>query len=509
MKPCLLVHDLGTSGDKASIYDADGILQGAVTIPYGTTSPASSWCEQNPEEWWAAVAASTRAVLARAGIAPRAIAALTFSGQMMGCVPVDTDGNALRQAIIWADTRAQEQAKHISDSIGAETAYRICGHRPSASYSAAKIAWIRDNEPDVYVRAAAFLQAKDYIIGRVTGRFVTDPSDASGTNLFDLEKGIWSPELVEAAGLDFGRLPEVVPSTSVVSGLNAKGATGLGLLEGTPVVAGGADGSCAAVGAGAVDVDDAYVCLGSSAWVGVCTDDPLFDPEMRTFTWAHLISDRYLPTGTMQTAGLSYEWLSGILQCGQGDDSTGLDSLAAEAPPGCNGLLFLPYLLGERSPHWNPHARGAFVGLTMAHQRPHLVRAVLEGTALNLRTILECFRRLGVSSSELWAVGGGARSPLYLDILANVFGVPVSEPSDVHSATGLGAAVAAGVGVGLFDSWKIAKEIRSSVATHKPSPDLAALYESLHSIFTSAYCSLEATNEELFAFATEAGGCQK
>jgi xylulokinase len=472
MKPCLLVHDLGTSGDKASIYDADGRLRGAATISYGTTSPAHSCCEQNPEEWW-----------------------------------------ALRPAIIWADTRAQEQARHISDSIGAQRAYLICGHRPSASYSAAKIAWIRDNEPDVYGHAAVFLQAKDYVIGRVTGRFVTDPSDASGTNLFDLEKGRWSPELVEAAGLDFRRLPEIVPSTSVVSGLNAKGAAELGLLEGTPVVAGGADGSCAAVGAGAVDVNDAYVCLGSSSWVGVCTNDPLFDPEMRTFTWAHLISGSYLPTGTMQTAGLSYEWLSGILESGQSNDTTRWDSVAVEARPGCDGLLVLPYLLGERSPHWNAHARGAYVGLTMAHQRAHLVRAVLEGTALNLRTILDCFRRLGVSPSALWAVGGGARSPLYLDILANVFGVPVYVPSEVNSATGLGAAVAAGVGVGLFDSWQIAKEIRSAVATYKPSPGLAALYESLQSIFTSAYSSLEATNEELFAFATEggseAGGCEK
>lgn len=503
MKPCLLVHDVGTSGDKASVYDADGGLRGTATASYATTYPAQSYCEQDAEDWWQAVVASTRIAIEQADVKVSDIEAVTFSGQMMGCVAVDNGGHALRPAIIWADTRAEEQARQLADALGPERVYRICGHRPSPSYSAAKIAWIRDNEPEVYARSAAFLQAKDFIIRRATGRCVTDPSDASGTNLYDLERGSWSTELVEAAGIDMGRLPEVVPSTSVVGTLGRAAASQLGLVPGTPLVAGGADGSCAAVGAGVVEANDAYVCLGSSSWVGVCATSPVFDPEMRTFTWAHLVEGGYLPTGTMQSAGLSYQWVSSLFESCQNATAKELEDAAAVVGPGAEGLLFLPYLLGERSPHWNPHARGAFVGLTMAHTRSHLVRAVLEGTAMNLRIILDCFRRLGIAPDSLWAVGGGASSSLYLSMLASVFDLPISVPPDVNCATGLGAAIAAGIGIGLFDSWAKAKEIRNAHDTYAPETAAVDAYRVLQPVFESAYRNLEAINEALVVFAAE------
>ena len=201
------MHDLGTSGDKASIYDSSGCLLAAVTSPYKTVYPGPSCCEQEPEEWWNALTSSSRAVLERANVPSSAIAAIGFSGQMMACVAIDQAGRSLRPAIIWADTRAERQADRLSDSLGFKRVYRICGHRPSPSYSAAKIRWVKEMQPDVYARSALFLQPKDYVIGRATGHYVTDPSDASGTNLFDLENGRWSEELIEAAGLDVGQLP--------------------------------------------------------------------------------------------------------------------------------------------------------------------------------------------------------------------------------------------------------------------------------------------------------------
>jgi xylulokinase len=504
MPACLLVHDVGTSGDKASLYDARGSLLAAVATPYPTSYPAPGCCEQDPERWWDAFVKSSSAVIRQAGVTERDVEAVSFSGQMMGCVAVDRDGHALRPALIWADTRAERQAREQETALGAEKIYRICGHRPSSSYSAAKIGWLRDNEPEIYRRAASFLQAKDYMLARATGRFVTDPSDASGTNLFDLERGTWSVELVESSGLDLERLPEIVPSTAIVGGLTRAAARELGLLEGTPVVAGGGDGSCAAVGAGVVDENDAYLSLGSSSWVGVCTKSPLLDPHMRTFTWAHLIQGSFLPTGTMQTAGLSYQWISDVLLEAAGgiESETDLEGLAAHVDAGASGLLFLPYLLGERSPHWNPHARGAFVGLRMTHSSGHLVRAVMEGTAMNLRTIFDCFSEQGVSPTSLWAVGGGARSETYLAILASVFGVPVQVPIDVQAATGLGAAIAAGVGTGMFESWSIAREIRSVGASFAPEADKVALYASLHPTFLAAYDALQAVNESLLAIET-------
>jgi xylulokinase len=502
----LLVHDLGTSGDKASVYDAGGSLRGAATTPYATSYPAQSCCEQDPEDWWRAVARSTRLALEQANVAAPDIAAMTFSGQMMGCVAVDAEGRALRPALIWADTRAERQARRLADTVGTRRAYGICGHRPSASYSAAKMAWVRDNEPAVYARTAAFLQAKDFILRRATGRLVTDPSDASGTNLFDLQQGRWSPELVAASGIDEARLPEVVPSTAVVGPLQRGAAAELGLLPGTPLVAGGADGSCAAVGAGVIEEGDAYLSLGSSSWVGAYAARPLLDDEMRTFTWAHLVADRYLPTGTMQTAGLSYEWISSLFAATQAAEAGSLERAAAAVAPGAGGLLFLPYLLGERSPHWDPHARAAFVGLTMAHTQAHLVRSVLEGTAMNLRTILDCFRRLGLAPSALWAVGGGAGSALYLSMLASALELPISVASGAGSATGLGAAVAAGVGIGLFDSWHTVKDVRTALATHRPEPAAVKVYETLQPVFEAAYRSLEDTNERLFSFAAQAAG---
>jgi xylulokinase len=263
-------------------------------------------------------------------------------------------------------------------------------------------------------------------------------------------------------------------------------------------VVGGGDGACAAVGAGAIRPGVAYASLGSSSWIGLCSDRPLLDPDMRTFTWAHLIDGAFAPTGTMQTAGLSQTWAEGLIA-----DAGALDTLAEHAPPGAAGLVFLPYLLGERSPHWNPNARGAFVGLTLRHGPAHLARAVLEGVALNLRTILDCFDGVDGTVERVRLTGGGARSALSAQILADVLEVETVVPDAAESVSGLGAAVAAGVGVGLYDGWDAVDAWRRPERAFKPDPQRAARYRVLHGVFTDAYESLETTFGRLSALEKE------
>ena len=361
----ILAHDLGTTGNKASLYDRDGRMVASSFFGYGLELPHVNWVEQNPEDWWQAVCASTRQLLAAAKVQPKEIACITFSGQMMGCVVVDRRARPLRNALIWADIRAVAEAQTIIDGVGMAEAYRITGHRASSSYSGAKILWVRNHQPEIFAQAHKFLHAKDFIVARLTGNFVTDYSDASGMNLYDLQAGDWSDRILDAIGLDRAVLPELHASTDVVGAVTADVAEEVGLAAGTPVVIGGGDGCCAATGAGVVREGSAYNYIGSSSWIALATKAPILDPTMRTFTWAHLVPGMFSPCGTMQAAGGSYQWLRDNLCQPEKDAAAGLNlspyelmNLQAESsPPGANGLLFLPYLLGERSPRWNPKAR--------------------------------------------------------------------------------------------------------------------------------------------------------
>ncbi|MGE5532067.1 MAG: xylulokinase, partial [Bacteroidota bacterium] len=383
----IIAHDLGTTGNKASLYDESGAVRASSFFGYGTDYPRPGWVEQDPESWWQAVRTSTRELLAASKVSPRDIACVTFSGQMMGCVPVDRNARPLRNALIWADQRAVAEAQTIIDGVGREQAYRITGHRASSSYSGAKILWVRNHQPEIFARVHKFLHAKDFAVARLTGQFVTDYSDASGMNLYDLECRDWSAPILDAIRLDPELLPELHASTDVVGEVTRQAAEATGLAPGTPVVIGGGDGCCAATGAGVVREGSAYNYVGSSSWIAMATRSPIFDPTMRTFTWAHLVPGMFSPCGTMQAAGGSYQWLRDNLGLPEKAAAAALDLNAYEllnlqaqsSPPGARGLLFLPYLLGERSPRWNPDARGAFLGLTMRHTRADMLRAGLEG----------------------------------------------------------------------------------------------------------------------------------
>jgi xylulokinase len=501
----ILAHDLGTTGNKASLFDGAGEALASSFFGYDTEFAHVNWAEQNPEDWWQAVCVSTKALLSQASVSEKDIACITFSGQMMGCVAVDAKARPLRNAIIWADMRAESEADFLIEHAGWEETYRITGHRASSSYSGAKILWIRNNQPELFAQAHKFIHAKDFIVARLTGNFVTDYSDASGMNLYNLKEKDWSDKILAAIELDRERLPELHASTDIVGEVLPQVAEEVGLAPGTPVVIGGGDGSCAAVGAGVVRQGSAYNYIGSSSWIGIATSEPILDPKMRTFTWAHLVPDMFSPTGTMQAAGGSYQWVRDVL-CEPEKraaeklalDSYELMNLQVEnSPPGANNLLFFPYLLGERAPRWNPNARGAFFGLTMQHNRADMIRATLEGITLNLKVILDAFEEQGAKIEAMRVIGGGAQGSVWRQIMADIYEKPIVRPALLAEATSMGAALAGGIGVGMFPDFSLAETLTPIVDEIHPNPELKPVYDRLYTIFNQSYEAFEPLYEAL------------
>jgi len=488
----IIAHDLGTTGDKASLHADDGRLVAAVTVRYETRYADGGVAEQHPDDWWSAFGAATRRLLADTGTAPEAVAAVSFSGQMMGAVLLDAAHRPVRPALIWADHRSAAQAARLNAELGEPEAYRLLGHRVHPTYSLTKVCWVREHEPDAFARVAHVCLAKDYVVLRLTGRLVTDPSDASSTNAYDQARGMWSERVLEAAGLDPGLFPEIVPATTVVGTLPAPVASEVGLAAGTPVVLGGGDGPLAALGAGRVDpADGAYAYLGSSSWVSLSATAPMHDPRMRTMTFDHVVPGRYVPTATMQTGGAALEWAAEVLRP-DGGAARFADLTRAAADVDTRGLYFLPHLMGERSPYWNAAARGTFLGLARHHGPAHLTRAVLEGVAFNLATCVQAFRESGHAVDVVDAIGGGASSDLWLQILADTWGATVRRRRIGEEANSLGAAVVAAVGTGLVPDFSVARELSDVTAEFTPDPSRHADYAARHASFLDAYERLEA-----------------
>ncbi|AZS41958.1 MULTISPECIES: xylulokinase [Microbacterium] len=486
----IIAHDLGTTGNKASLHHDDGRIVASVTVAYPAHFAAGGVAEQNPDDWWNAVVAATRDLIARTSTPTSDIVGLVVSGQMMGAVLLDAEGEPARPAIIWADTRAGAQQRELEDAIGAERAYGILGHRLNPTYSVEKIMWVRDNEPDVWARVRRVCVAKDFIVLRLTGRLATDRSDASGTNAYDQAAGTWSDEVLRTARLDRALFPEILESTQIAGALTDAAAAALGLHTGVRVVMGGGDGPLAAVGSGVVAPEDgAYVCLGTSSWISFAADAPLHDPGMRTFTFDNVVPGSFVPTATMQAGGASVQWIAEALSPDPAHPETGRLTAEASADVDTDDLYFLPYLLGERSPLWDPDARGAFVGLSRHHGRAHLVRAVLEGTAFNLLSCIQAFRASGAVIDRIDAVGGGAQSDVYLSVLADVWGVPVRRRTIVEEANSLGAAVTAAVGLGITD-FSAARALSEVTAEFTPDAGRHAVYAERHARFTDAYAAL-------------------
>lgn len=489
----IIAHDLGTTGNKASLHHDDGRLVSSVTVSYPARFAEGGIAEQDPQHWWNAVVEATRSLLTRSGAAPLSVSGLTVSGQMMGTVLLDAAYEPVRPAIIWADTRSTPQTAQLEQIIGQERAYSLLGHRLNPTYSLEKIMWVRDNEPDVFDRVRYFCVAKDFVVHRLTGRLATDRSDASATNAYDQSAGTWSAEMIAAARLDASIFPEVLESTAIVGRLTTDAAHATGLAPDTRVVMGGGDGPIAAVGAGIVAPEDgAYVSLGTSSWISFASDTPVYDPLMRTMTFDHVVPGSYVPTATMQAGGAALQWVSELLTpepSGVSLSALVADASTAEASSG--GLYFLPYLLGERSPYWNPNATGSFIGIGRHHTREHLTRAVLEGVAFNLLTCLQAFRESGATVDRIDAIGGGAASDVWLQIMADIWGLPVRRRTIVEEANSLGAAVTAAVGLGLVENFGAARGLSEVTAEFTPDSGRHADYLTRHEIFVDGYNSLE------------------
>jgi len=488
----LLAHDLGTTGNKATLFSTDGKLIASALEAYPTHYDRPGWVEQEPESWVAAVCRASASVMKQAGIDKSQIEGMSFSGHMMGCVPVDAQANALRRAIIWADQRATTQVDALLRSLGAEEIYRITGTRPNPNYTLEKIMWVRDNEPEIYKKTHAVLQAKDYVVAQLTGQLLTDYSDASATNAYDLAAKKWSKDLLEAALIPEHLFPEAVPSATVVGTVRTAEDVD---LEGVPVVLGGGDGACATVGAGVIRANEGYNYFGSSSWIAIATREPVFDPGMRTFNLCHLEPSLYMPVGTMQSAGGSYDWIREVLIPDEWGKSSQeayetLNRWATASSPCAHGVLFLPYLIGERSPYWNENARGAFVGLARSHGVGDLVRAVIEGVAFNLRIIFEALTEQGAELTSLRMIGGGIHNTVLCQALSDMLGIPIERLESGEFATSLGAAVCAGVGVGVFDNFSVAETLCPIAGTDQPVAESKAAYDQTYSLFCRAYEAL-------------------
>ncbi len=496
MSKYILAHDLGTSGNKATLFDTDGNLIKSTVFSYDLITGKNNMAEQRADDWWRAVCETSKALAAEVNKSD--IIAVSFSGQMMGCLCVGKDGKPLHNALIWADMRSTAQAEYIRNNIDADTYYKITGHRISASDSITKFMWIKDNLPSIYNDTYKMLNAKDYIIYKLTNRFVTEPSDASSTCLLDLNTLTWSDEIIKLSGLDKNKLPEILRSVDVAGGVTKEAAELTGLLEGTPVVCGGGDGCCAAVGTGVVKEGIANCCLGTSSWISLATKAPVCDKDMAVFNFAHIVPGYIMPCGTMQTGGGSVSWavnnlyggLEGYESFSKNDIYASVGKEVAASPVGAKNLLFLPYLIGERSPRWNDKAKGTFVGLTLNHNRGDMLRAVMEGVGYNLDIILNTFKNSGSNIDELILIGGGARNKIWQQILCDIFEVPVFVPNYLEEATSMGAAITAGVGVGAFKDFNVVDKFIKIAEENKPNLEVQANYKLMKETFDEAYYSL-------------------
>ena len=500
----LLAHDLGTSGNKATLYTRDGKLVASRTCAYDTHYFNGNWAEQNPQDWWHAICDSSKALLAAARVAPGDIAVVSLSGQMMGCTIVDKQGKCLRPSILYCDQRAGKQAARILSKISLKDFYKIVGHRVSPSYSIEKLMWIREHEPKLYARTHKTLCAKDYINFLFTGKFATDYSDASGTNAFDLNGMQWSPKIIGIAGVDGAMFPDAKPSTAILGTITSQAAKATGLKEGTPVAVGGGDGSCAGVGVGCIKPGTAYNYLGSSSWIALTVKKPIVDPQMRTMNWCHCVPGYLHPSGTMQTAGASFNWLKNTL-CNPENEAAKaqglspyvlIDRAVAKTPPGANGILFLPYMLGERTPWWNPNARGAFLGLNLASKREDMLRAVMEGITLNLGIIVNIFRQ-HVPITAITVIGGGAKSAVWRQMMADIYECKVQSLNFLEEATSMGAAVIGGVAVGEFKSFDVIGRFIRVEHTARPNAAARKQYRKLRPLLEKSYRSLVDVYEDL------------
>ncbi len=488
--------DVGTTGSKALLLGANGEVAAEATDEYPLHMPKPLWSEQNPQDWWRATAGSIRAVVGKVSGAGGRVAAVGLTGQMHGLTLLDGSGEVLRPAILWNDQRTAAQCTEITQRVGAQRVLQLTGNPVLPGFTAPKLAWVQAHEPDLFAKVAHVLLPKDYVRWRLTGALGSDVSDASGTSLFDVGKRAWSDEMIAALDAKRAWLPEVAESPVVLSHVHAAAAAETGLAAGTPVVAGAGDQAAQAVGSGIVREGLVSATLGTSGVVFAASDVYRVEPRGRLHAFCHAVPGKWHLMGVMLAAGGAFRWYRDALGGGASYDQ--LTAEAADAPAGCEGLVFLPYLSGERTPHPDPRARGVFFGLTLRHRRAHLTRAVLEGVSFGLCDSLGLMRELGISPRQIRASGGGAESPLWRAILADVFGVELAT-LNVTQGAALGAAVLAAVGAGAFaDVVQASDRVARVTGTTRPST-AAPICQRAYACYRRLYPALQAEFARAFA----------
>ncbi len=496
----LLGIDVGTSGTKALVISEEGVPLGSATADYPLSTPQPGWAEQDPADWWRATAVAIRGACERAGIAPEAISGIGLSGQMHGSVFLDDAHQVIRPAILWCDQRTAAQCERITERVGRDHLVRITCNQVLTGFTAPKIVWLQENEPEAYARVRKVLLPKDYIRFRLTGEFATEVSDASGTSLFDVPRRCWSGEILDALGIPESWMPRVYESPEISGRIHATAAAETGLKEGTPVVGGGGDQAAGAVGSGIVSPGAVSISLGTSGVVFAYADEPATDPELRTHTFCHAVPGKWHVMGVMLSAGGSLRWYRDHLAQHEVEVATRLEvdpyelicAEAARAPLGSEGLLFLPYLTGERTPYPDPHARGVFFGLSLRHDRRHMARAVIEGVSFGLRDSFEILKAMGVPIGQVRVSGGGARSAIWREVLAATLNTPLFQATTEEGAA-FGAALLAGVGLGLYPSVPeaCARTIAAREVTPAPPAVEVAAYNAYHRIYRQLYAQLK------------------
>lgn len=501
----LLGIDIGTSGTKTVLFDETGNTIASALEEYLLYQPNIGWAEQDPEDWWQATAASIRKVLVKSRVKAADISGIGLSGQMHGLVLLDEENKVLRRSIIWCDQRSTAECEQITSLIGAERLIEITANPALTGFTASKIMWVKNNEPDIFEKAKKILLPKDYVRFRLTGEFATEVSDASGMQLMDIAGRCWSAEVLSKLGIERSQLADLYESQEVSGKVNSFGASQTGLLEGTPVVGGGGDQAAGAVGNGIVKPGVVSSTIGTSGVVFAYLDRISIDTKGRVHTFCHAVPNTWHVMGVTQGAGLSLKWFrdnfctaeKSTAELMNVDPYVLMDQEAEQVRPGSNGLLYLPYLMGERTPHLDAYAKGVFFGLSAKHDKRDMIRAIMEGVVYSLRDCLEIIGGMGVNVSEIRASGGGGKSRLWKQMQSDIFGTGITT---INSSEGpaLGVALLAGVGTGVYKNAAEACDTAIKVkSVQQPDMELYNKYSKFYILYGQLYKSLKKDYKDL------------
>jgi len=493
----LMGIDIGTSACKIAVFAEDGTVIDSESGDYAVYYPNPGWAEQDPDEWWTAVCGAVRRIFARGRLKPQDISGIGIDGQSWSAIPVDSEGNVLAKTPIWFDMRAAGICEELNSRIGKDRIFAVAGNPLSPSYTTPKIIWYRQNRPEIFGKIDKILQSNAYICYRLTGQITQDLSQGYGLHCFNAAAGKWDAAMAEELGIPMSFLPDIVPCDHVAGGVTKKASEETGIPEGVPVVAGGLDACCGTLGAGVVSEGETQEQGGQAGGMSICLDTPKADPKL--ILSFHVVPGKWLLQGGTTGGGGVMRWLE--QQLGEAERMKSAENgksslqqfndLAEKVPAGSEGLIFLPYMAGERSPIWDPDAKGVYFGLDFSKTKGHLIRAAMEGVAFALRHNLDTAEKAGAKAGELRAMGGSANSVLWTQIKSDVTGRPIAVPSS-DTATTLGAALLSGVGTGMYADYREAVNRTVKITRrHEPDPAMQEVYEKNYEIYLQLYENLK------------------